>query len=196
MEWVKSERTGVRAILLLTVIGLLCISVISCNSLFGPSEDSDEEETDDTEEARIIITNYYGETLDFYMDGSFQFTLDHDEEDKIRYVTLDEHYLEAKKQGTAKVVASVEIDVTSYADYTWQIDDPPDINVINQYGLKLKIFMDDNYLFDLVDEEDRWIVDVAFGERFLKAIRASDDKEVASTTIDVDANTDYSWTIE
>jgi hypothetical protein len=179
------------------VIVLLCISAVSCSSIFGPSEDSDgDDDSDDTEEARIIIYNYYGENLDFYLDGLFQFTLSHDGDDKIRDVTLDEHFLEAKKEGTTTIVASTEIDVTSYTDYSWQVDDPPDINVTNQYGVKLKIYMDENYLFDLVDEEDRWIVNVSFGEHFLKALRASDDKEIASTTIDVDENEDYSWTIE
>jgi hypothetical protein len=150
MKWVKPMRTVVGAVLLVAVIGLLCLSMIGCSSLFGPSEDSSS--TDEDEEARIIIYNYYGETLDFYMDGSFQFTLSHDDNDKIRDVTLDEHSLEAKKQGTATVVASTEIDVTSYTDYSWQVDDPPDINVINQYGSKLKVYMDGTYLFDLVDE--------------------------------------------
>jgi len=196
MEWINLWRTVVAVVLIFAVIGLLCLPTISCSSLFGPDEDDDDGDDDDDDEARILIYNYYGENLDFYMDGSFQFTLSHDDDDKIRDVTLDEHFLEAKKQGTVTVVASTEIDVTSYTDYSWQIDDPPDINVINQYGLKLRIYMDENYLFDLVDEEDRWIVNVSFGEHFLKALRASDDKEVASTTIDVDENEDYAWTIE
>jgi len=196
MEWINLWRTVVAVVLIFAVIGLLCLPTISCSSLFGPDEDDDDGDDDDDDEARILIYNYYGENLDFYMDGSFQFTLSHDDDDKIRDVTLDEHFLEAKKQGTVTVVASTEIDVTSYTDYSWQIDDPPDINVINQYGLKLRIYMDENYLFDLVDEEDRWIVNVSFGEHFLKALRASDDKEVASTTIDVDENEDYTWTIE
>ena len=196
MEWVKPMRTVAGAVLLLTVIGMLCISTVGCSSLFGPSGDSDDEDDDDEEEARIVVYNYYGEILDFYMDGSFQFTLSHDDNDKIRNVALDEHYLEAKKQGTATVVSSTEIDVTSYTDYSWQVDDPADINVINQYGSKLKVYMDGNYLFDLVDEEDRWISDVSFGDHFLKATRASDDKEIASITLDIEENKDYTWTIE
>jgi hypothetical protein len=56
--------------------------------------------------------------------------------------------------------------------------------------------MDGNYQFDLVDKENRWIIDVAMGERLLKALKASDNKEVASTTINITENKDYSWIIE
>jgi hypothetical protein len=68
--------------------------------------------------------------------------------------------------------------------------------VINQFGKTLKIYMDGDFQFDLANEEDRWIIDVAHGERFLKAFRASDAQEIASITIHVDENTDYSWTVE
>lgn len=180
---------------ILVVIGILIFSLINCESIFGPSTEESTEEDED-EEARIIVYNNYGESLDIYMDGIFQFSLEHGDDDKIRDVSLDEHELEAKKPNTNTVVDSETIDVTSYTDYTWTVDDPPDINVINQYGKTLKIYMDETYQFDLVDEEDRWIIDVAFGEHFLKAVKAVDGKEVASTTIDVDENIDYSWVIE
>lgn len=180
---------------ILIFVGILIFSSISCESIFGPSTEEEEEEEED-EEARIIVYNNYGESLNIYMDGSFQFLLEHEDDEKIRNVSLDEHELEAKNPSTNAVVDSEEIDVTDYVDYTWTIDDAPDINVTNNYGKTLKIYMDEIYQFDLVDEENRWIIDVAFGEHFLKAVKAADSKEVASTTIDVDENTDYTWVIE
>jgi hypothetical protein len=176
------------------LIGILVFLLVGCESILGPK--AEEETTSEDEEARIIIDNEYGESLDIYMDGTFQFSIGHTETKKIRHVTKDEHDLEARIAGTNTVVDSTTVDVTSYTDYTWTIQDPPDINVTNNYGKTLKIYMDGNYQFDIVDKENRWIIDVAMGERMLKALKASDNKEVASTTINVTENKDYSWVIE
>lgn len=181
---------------LFLMMGILLFSSVSCKSIFGPDEETAAPTTEEGTEARIVVTNKYGESLDIFMDGQFQFALGHKAQGTIRYVTLQDHVLEAKKQSTDTVVASTTISVASKIDYPWVINDPPDINVINSYGRTLKIYMDGDYLFNLVDEENRWIIDVPYGERFLKAIRASDDKEVASITINVAENKDYSWTIQ
>ena len=186
------RRWGIGTLLL---IGFLVFALAGCESIFGPSSESSSSDSDD-EEARIIVTNNYDETLDIYMDGVLQFTLADDESDKIRDVTLDEHELEAKRAGTSTVVDDETFDVTSYTDYAWTIDDAPDIDVINNYGVALKIFMDGNYQFEIVNEEDRWIMNVSFGEHFLKAVKASDDREVASTTLNIEYNKDYAWTIQ
>lgn len=177
------------------VIMMLVLVLGSCESIFGPSSEDEDSDTDDDAIARIIISNGYGATLDIYMDGTFQFTLTDDDTKKIKDVSIDEHDLEAKLPGTATVVDSETVDVTDTTDYTWAIGDPPDINVLNKYGTTLKIFMDGTYLFDLADDEDRWIMNVTFGEHFLRALRLDTGAEVASTTIDVEANKDYAWTI-
>jgi hypothetical protein len=130
------------------------------------------------------------------MDGKFQFTVEDDDDKKIRDVELDEHDMEAKLAGTGTVVDDETIDVTSYADYSWIIDDAPDIVITNNYGTALKISMDGIYQFDLAYKESRWIMDVSKAEHFLKARRVDNDKEVASVTIDVDENKDYTWTID
>src|SRR4030066_1790353 len=179
---------------ILVLIGILVFALAGCESIFGPK--SETEDTSDDEEARIIVTNYYQEALDIYVDGVFQFALPDKDSDKIRKWTLDEHDLEAKLTGTSTVVDDETVDVTAYQDYTWNIDDAPDINVTNNYGVALKIYMDGNYQFDIADEEDRWIMNVSFGEHFLKALKASDDKEIASTTLVIEANKEYTWTIE
>lgn len=180
---------------ILLLLGIFIFSFAGCESIFGPkTEETDS--TDDEGEARILITNMYGETLDIYMDGKIQFSLAHKNSDKIRNVTLDEHDLEAKLPASGTVVDSETIDVVDYSDYSWTIDDPPDIKVTNAYGKTLKIYMDGKFLFELLDEEDRWIMNVDMGDRFLKAVKSSDDKEVASTTISVTANKDYTWLIQ
>jgi hypothetical protein len=180
----RRSRSAKRLASLITILILPLITCISPTSPNGQGE------------ADIIVSNEYGETLDIYMDGVFKFSLRHKNTIEIDNVSLEDHELEAKKVGTETVIDSETITVEEKTDYTWTIEDPPDINVTNEYGTTLKIYMDGNYQFDLVDKENRWIIDVSYGERFLEAIRASDGHEAASTTIKVDDNTDYSWTIE
>jgi hypothetical protein len=179
----------------LSLIGILVLFCAGCESIFGPKSE-ETSSTDDSEIARIIVYNNYNNgSLDIYMDGVFQFTLAEDDNAKIKDVTLDEHALVAKVTGTSTVVDDTTIDVTAYSDYTWTIDDPPDIKVTNSFGTPLKIYMDGEYKFDLENEEDRWLIDVSFGDHYLKALKASDNREVASTTIAVNGNEDYTWTI-
>jgi hypothetical protein len=56
--------------------------------------------------------------------------------------------------------------------------------------------MDGDFQFNLRYEESRWILDVNYGERFLKALDAAEGYEVASVSVKVKENKDYSWTIK
>jgi predicted membrane-bound spermidine synthase len=105
-----------------------------------------------------------------------------------------EHTMEARTAGGA-VIDTTTIDVTQLTDYTYALD-RPDINVVNSWGETLKIYMDGVYQFTIVDDENRWLIGVSLVSHFLKATRASDDSEVASITINVTQNKDYSWTIQ
>jgi hypothetical protein len=195
MKRKKSLRKYLGAGVVFPLVGVILIVLLAgCESIFGPK--TEESDDDDDNEARIIVYNQHGETLDIYIDGKFQFTLEDDKDKKIRNVSLDEHDLAAKLAGTGTVVDEETIDVTSYTDYSWTIDDAPDIVITNNYGTALKIYMDGDYQFNLAYKESRWIMDLTKTEHFLKARRVDNDKEVASVTIDVNANKDYTWTIE
>ena len=184
-----SGRRGrsVPASRVLALAFLLALSGAACKSPTSPDVEG---------EADIVVTNDYGEALDVSMDGVFRFTIGFKETIEIDNVTEEIHLLEARVKGTATLVDSEEIEVENLSDYAWTIDNPPDINVINQSGLGLRISLDGVVRFDLADEENRWIMDVPFGERFLKATRLSDGRDVASTTLRVEENTDYTWTIQ
>lgn len=95
---------------ILTLIGILVFSLNSCDSIFGSDE-----------EASITVSNQYGETLDVYMDDSFQFSLDDGDEATIEDVSIGDHYLEAKDaEGT--VVSSTTMSVETDMNYSWTID--------------------------------------------------------------------------
>ncbi|MBN2206195.1 MAG: hypothetical protein JW742_02220 [Candidatus Aminicenantes bacterium] len=149
----------------------------------------------DEGEADILVSNEVGETVDLYMDGELQFAVRDQWTIEIDDVELADHELVAKRAGTDVVLDATTIEVTDRVDYAWMIDDPPDIKVTNVCGQSVRVELDGVYQFDLVDDENRWIIDVAYGRRFLKACRLSDGREIASTTIAVDDNKDYEWTI-
>jgi len=173
-------------IMILALIGAFIYSLTCCKSPTSP---------DGLGEADITIHNEYGQPLDIYVNGNFRFTIQNNTEIEIDDVPFGNYTLEAKEVNTDIIVKSETLKVEEKIDYLWIIDDPPDINVINQFGRTLKIYMDGAYQFDLAHEENRWIIDVTYGEHFLKAVRASDSKQVASVTIYVGENTDYSWTV-
>lgn len=161
----------------------------SCKS----PENPEEETTDDT--ANIEISNDFGEAMDIYMDGVFIFVIEFNETKTIEDVTIDTHQLIGYRVNTNIQLASLSIEITAAGDYAWYIDDPADINVQNYSGYDLSISMDDVFMFNLADEEDRWILDVTHEKHYLKANKISDGSEYASITIEVTENQDYSWTI-
>jgi hypothetical protein len=144
--------------------------------------------------ARIIVNNTYSQSLDIFMDSVFQATVANGGTYTITNVALQTHTMEAHLTGPGTLIDTTTIDVTATTDYTYTID-RPDINVTNSFGETLKVYMDDVYRFDLVDGENRWLIFVSLTSHFLKATRM-DGTEVASITINVAANKDYTWTIQ
>ncbi len=112
MKRLKSTRKVLRHNLpTLALIGILALSLTSCDSIFGTDE-----------EARITVTNQYGESLDIYFDESLQFTLEHEGESTIEDVSTGEHSLEARIADTEDVVSSTTINVEDKENYTWTIE--------------------------------------------------------------------------
>jgi len=168
---------------------LLAVSLPGCKS--STSTDTD---TTTTTQARILVANSYGQTLEIFMDGTSQFTLTNGNGGTISNVSLSTHTMEAKLAG-GQVIDTTTLEVTAYSDYSYTID-RPDINVTNAFGETLKVYYDNVYQFTLVDDENRWIIGVSLASHFLRATRASNESEVASVTLNVAQNKDYSWTIQ
>jgi len=175
-----------------------CLSLLMVIFLFFTGsckspESPDEQPTDTT--SSIKITNDFGEAMDIYMDGVFIFVINYNEVKIIEDVSIGEHQLIGYRVNTTIQLASLKIDISSVGDYAWYIDDPADINVQNVSGYDLSISMDNQFLFNLSDEENRWILDVTHEKHYLKANKISDGSEYASITIEVTENKDYAWTI-
>src|SRR5512137_580022 len=109
----------------LAAVAALTLLFASCESLFGPKT---EEAAETSEEARIVCTNNYGQSIDIFMDGALQFTLGTitsgtgvNNAKKIHNVTLNEHTLQGKIAGTGTVVDEQTLDVTSYTDFSYTI---------------------------------------------------------------------------
>jgi len=176
---------GPRTLLLRSLIIMLIITGMFCKSPIAPKNG----------EADILVVNDIGQTLDIYLNGSFKYSLPYGHNFEIDNIALGSYKLEAMTEGTNNIMASTTLDVTQYKDYTWYIDDPADINIVNSSGINLKIYFDGSFIFDLADEENRWILDVTHGEHFISAQRASDGSTFASITLNIEEDTDYTWTI-
>ena len=120
-----------RSLALLTFLGL---SLIGCKSPMSPKGG----------EADLIIFNEYGDTLDIYVNESFQFPILKNSNVEIDNISLGTYKLDAKIAGTDLIIQSETIEILEKIDYNWMIDDPPDINVINEIGDDVTVYMDEN----------------------------------------------------
>jgi hypothetical protein len=186
MKLQQLERRLCAAVRIALTAGILIGPWSGCKSPTSPNGKG---------EADIIVISDVEDAMDIYMDGVFMFEIKYKEKIEIDNVTLAEHEMEAKAKGTDTVIESGTVDVVEESDYSWTVDDPPDIYVTNNCKFPVRVSMDGGHQFDLERNDGRWIIDVAYGDRFLKAWSAEDGREVASKTIAIEENQDYSWTI-
>jgi hypothetical protein len=170
----------------LAVAAAVLVLSWSCKSPTSP---------DGAGEADIVITSHWNEPVDVFMDGTFKFSLGYKETAEIDNVSRKSHLMEAKSQATGEVVAQKTLEVTSKTKYDWIIEHRARINIYNSLDRTLMIFMDGVFQFDLAGGENRYLIDVALGDRFLAAFRKLDGTEVSSITIKVTENKDYEWLI-
>ena len=170
------------------LLGILTVSSIDCKSPLDPG----------TEDITTYVTllNIYGEPLDFYLDGVFIVTVEHESTFTVPNVTAGVHIFEAKITGTNTVVQSETVVVDIYLTYEWTVGNIPDINVINQYGEALRVFIDGTQVFTIEHEQNNWIQELALGEYFLEAKKQSDDQVVDTITIVIAEYKDYEWIID
>jgi hypothetical protein len=181
----KVPRPGSAAI----AIGILAFALAWAGCKISPTSPEGKGEAD------ITVTNDCGETVDITMDGDYKFTIGQKWSMEIDNVTIYEHKMEAKRPATGEIIDSGTVDVRDKTDYTWTVAHPPTIDVTNNYTQTLSIYMDGVHQFDMVVNEERWIMKVDFGEHFLTALDPATGEEKASQMLKITKNQVYYWTI-
>jgi hypothetical protein len=168
-----------------TAAGIMLAVLICCTSSSGPEDF----------EAYIVANNNTGISLDIFMDGTYQFTVAHQESLRIENVPQGTHLLEAYQAGTSTLIFSGEIEVQTSGNYMWMLEGPSTIKVTNEYGEKLQITLDGNVLGEIDDLSSQTIDKVTVGLHSLTAAQVSDGTTVATASIDVDEVKEYTWLI-
>lgn len=170
---------------IITLLSIFLFASISCKSPYDP----------EAEKINVYVYNECGVALDIFMDGNFQFSVEFSNSDVIENVTEGLHVFEAKKKGTDELITSDSIEITPGRNYEWRIRSLASLKVTNEYGETLSIYANDTYLGDIDDQESQSVSNFPYGEYQLKALRTSDDTQVASTTINIVEDIEYLWTI-
>lgn len=168
-------------------LGIIILASISCKSPAGPD--------DVTTESDITVINDCGVALDIYMDGNFQFSIEFEDQSTIRNLSLGLYEFEAKKKGTEIVIMSLSVEFLEANDYEWTIQSAANLQISNDYGETLSIFVDGILLSDVDSSTTLIIQNILLGERLIEAKRPDDSAVVASITIDIYENKSYYWTI-
>jgi len=167
-------------------LGIFMLASISCKNPTSP---------DETSEANIIVKNECGVALDIYMDGNFQFSVEYQDSNTIRNVSLAIHDFVAKKYGTETEIMYLSVEIFNYINYEWTILSSASLSISNEFGETLSIYQDDYFLIDIDSPGVLLIQSILLGKRLMEAKRPSDDTVAASITIDIGENKEYSWTI-
>jgi len=182
-----TQYAAVKTIAVLSLFAGLVLSSMNCKSITG---------SDEGFEARIIVTNNCGATLDIFMDDTFQFTIATGSSANIENLTEEQHKLEAFLTATEVLVLAESFDATVEGDYEWTIAGQATIVVANEYGEILYIYEAGEYLGVIDDAGSVTISEVPFGSFSFEARTVDDGTVVATASIDVTEIKEYSWIIK
>lgn len=178
----KAQRWGV-------IIGLsfLMVMAFSCKSSTGPD--------DRPEDALVTVSNETGVTVDIFMDGIYQFTIDDLDYNQIEHVSLQTHELVAKRAGTEIIVTSVTKEFTDNIAYLWTVRTSAYLTITNQVGETVTIQQGSNVIATIEDQNTYGLSNMPYGSYTLKAIRESNGYTADTLSIDIEENKEYIWII-
>ncbi len=168
-------------------LGIFMLASISCKNPAGPDNEN--------LKANIIVINDCGVALDIYMDGNLQFSVEYQASKIIYSVSLELHELVAKIKGTETEIMSISVELYEAINYEWTVQSSATLSISNEYGETLSIYVDGNLQNDIDDQATIIFEHFPYGEHLLEALRTSDKVKVASTTVNIDENIEYLWTI-
>lgn len=164
----------------------LLLPVISCKSVTSPDEEF---------EARILVYNNCGATVDIFLDSVLQFTISTGSNATINNLTEAVHKLDAFLTGTSVLVLTQSFDATAAGDYTWTIDGQASIMITNEYGETVDIYVDGEYYGYLAADDAGPITEVPFGTYNFEATPQEESTVISTITIEVTEVKEYAWTI-
>ena len=169
----------------ITWLGILLIALVGCK---------DNATTDEALQANIIVSNECGIPIDVFMNGDYQFSLDYWEFNTIMNVALTTHELLAKWKGIEKVVLTDSVEVGSLSEHVWTVRSLADIIISNEYGETLNIYGDGSLQLEINDGESEALESIPYGPHVMEA-RKLDNTVVATITITIEENKEYTWTV-
>jgi len=169
----------------LALLGLVLIVTPHCKNTTDPDTLAD-----------IVAQNLCGAGVDVFLDGAFQFTVEHASDETISGVSFGTYQLEAKKKGTEILVFSGPIECTQSLKYIWVIEGPSKIVVGNAYGEAIDIYMNGVYAGEVPKDATREIPNIGFGTHELAAARTRDGVQIEKVTIEIEDVAIYQWLIE
>jgi hypothetical protein len=145
--------------------------------------------------ANVTVSNECGLALDIYLNGVFQFSLEFLFYDVINNLQVGVYEITAKIKDTQEVLQSYTVDVFAKEEIWLSILYSASINVVNEYGEPLNIFTNGSNQGELGDKQNQVFTQVPYGDHVLEASKTSDNTLVASVTINVVEEKEYTWTI-
>lgn len=181
------NRKRLLAIGIIVLLGIFVCSTISCKSPENPDAEII---------ANIFVSNECGLAIDIYLEGVYQFSLEFLYYDVIENVSGGVYDVVAKIKDTEEVYATHIVNVTESKDVWVTFLYNASIKVINEYGEALNIYTNGSLQGELGDGESQVFTNVPYGDHMIEASTASDNTLVASVTISVVEEKEYTWTIK
>lgn len=129
----------------------------------------------------ITVFNDTDSAFSVYLDGEFQFRLGANGSSIIKDVSGGSHRLEARDELGVVAEDTIELD----EDIDWVVSiEKYEVEVVNETKLKLSVYMDGIFQFELPAGDSKNIIDVPAGTHTFDA-RVGNDI-IASKTFDVD----------
>ncbi len=147
-------------------------------------------------QANIFVSNECGIAIDVYVNGAFKFSLEFLIYEVVENVSGGTYVIVAKKKDTAEQIATETVNVNASGEYWVSILSAASLNIVNNYGETLNIYTNGSLQGELGDGENQVFTHVPYGEHELEAAKTSDNTLVASTTLNVLEEKEYTWTIK
>ena len=86
-------------------------------------------------------------------------------------------------------------DINEYKNFAWTVLTSADISIINNYGETIDIYGDGDLQGSVNDQETGTLSRTPYGDHLLEATKSGETDVIASITLDITENIQYTWTV-